>query len=309
MYISLITGFLGAGKTTFIHKFVPYLKKSGYKVGIIENDFGAVNVDRMFLNDLEDDKCVVEQVLAANILDYKRRFKTKLIALRLQGCDYVLVEPSGIYNIDLFFDVLEDDLLHDYYEVKNIITVIDSSFLDSLTKEMKYLIASQIDTCGSILISKIGSDFSLVSTKEKINDIIHEFNVTNSIESKTIAKEFDLLSDDDFHTLANNNYSYSSIPYVNIDLNQIFKSVFFFNLSINLEKFKNTIGEIFLNQNLGIILRIKGYIKVFDKYIEINATKNNVYINESSIGQEALIFIGQNLNKDKIEEVLKSLYL
>ena len=47
--IDLITGFLGAGKTTFIKKYASYLMKQGRKIGILENDFGAVNVDMLLL--------------------------------------------------------------------------------------------------------------------------------------------------------------------------------------------------------------------------------------------------------------------
>ncbi len=50
--IDLITGFLGSGKTTFIRKYVKYLVDKGYNVGILENDYGAVNVDMMLLQDL-----------------------------------------------------------------------------------------------------------------------------------------------------------------------------------------------------------------------------------------------------------------
>ena len=48
--VDLITGFLGSGKTTFIKKYAQYLIDQGYRIGIIENDFGAVNVDMMLLN-------------------------------------------------------------------------------------------------------------------------------------------------------------------------------------------------------------------------------------------------------------------
>ena len=47
--IDLITGFLGSGKTTFIKKYADYLIRQGEKIGILENDFGAVNVDLMLL--------------------------------------------------------------------------------------------------------------------------------------------------------------------------------------------------------------------------------------------------------------------
>ena len=49
--IDLITGFLGAGKTTFIRNYAEYLMRKGENIGILENDFGAVNVDMMLLQD------------------------------------------------------------------------------------------------------------------------------------------------------------------------------------------------------------------------------------------------------------------
>ena len=51
--IDLITGILGAGKTTFIRKYAANLLTQGKKIAILENDFGAVNVDRMMLQDLQ----------------------------------------------------------------------------------------------------------------------------------------------------------------------------------------------------------------------------------------------------------------
>ena len=51
--IDLITGFLGAGKTTLIRRYARWLMDQGQKIGILENDYGAVNVDRMLLQDLK----------------------------------------------------------------------------------------------------------------------------------------------------------------------------------------------------------------------------------------------------------------
>ena len=63
--IDLITGFLGSGKTTFIRQYAQWLIRQGYHIGILENDFGAVNVDMMLLQDLEGDSCELEMVPAA----------------------------------------------------------------------------------------------------------------------------------------------------------------------------------------------------------------------------------------------------
>ena len=47
--VDLITGFLGSGKTTFLRRYVQYLVAQGHSVCILENDFGAVNVDAMLV--------------------------------------------------------------------------------------------------------------------------------------------------------------------------------------------------------------------------------------------------------------------
>lgn len=93
--VDLITGFLGAGKTTFLHYYVNYLKRQNLSVCILENDYGAINVDMMLLRDLEDDKCSIEMVSGSgDACCHQRRFKTKLIAMGMQKYDRVIIEPS-----------------------------------------------------------------------------------------------------------------------------------------------------------------------------------------------------------------------
>ena len=110
--IDLITGFLGSGKTTFIKKYAEYLISQGLNIGILENDYGAVNVDMMLLQELEGEKCELEMIAGGCDKEtHRRRFRTKLIAMGMCGYDRILVEPSGIYDVDEFFDVLRDEPL------------------------------------------------------------------------------------------------------------------------------------------------------------------------------------------------------
>ena len=84
--IDLITGFLGSGKTTFIKKYATYLLQQGMNIGILENDFGAVNVDAMLLQDILGDHCTLEMVAGGCDADcHRRRVKTKLIAMGMCG--------------------------------------------------------------------------------------------------------------------------------------------------------------------------------------------------------------------------------
>jgi len=123
--IDLITGFLGSGKTTFIKKYASYLLKKGMNIGILENDFGAVNVDMMLLKELERENCELEMIAGGCDREtHRRRFKTKLIAMGMCGYDRVIVEPSGIFDVDEFFDALYEEPLDRWYEIGNVITIV-----------------------------------------------------------------------------------------------------------------------------------------------------------------------------------------
>ena len=125
--IDLITGFLGSGKTTFLKQYAQYLLRQGQNIGILENDFGAVNVDMMLLQDLEGEKCELEMISGGcDAETHRRRFRTKLIAMGMSGYDRVLVEPSGIYDVDEFFDVLRDEPLDQWYEIGSVIAIVDA---------------------------------------------------------------------------------------------------------------------------------------------------------------------------------------
>lgn len=60
--IDLITGILGSGKTTFLRRYAKYLLAQGQRIAILENDFGAVNVDMLMLQDLKCENCRLEMV-------------------------------------------------------------------------------------------------------------------------------------------------------------------------------------------------------------------------------------------------------
>ena len=129
--------------------------KQGKKIGILENDFGAINVDMLLLQDLEGDNCTLEMIAGGCDADcHRRRFKTKLIAMAMEGYDRVIVEPSGIYDVDEFFDTLYEEPLDRFYEPGNVIALVDAGLEEDLSKEAKYLLASEVADAGCVLFSK-----------------------------------------------------------------------------------------------------------------------------------------------------------
>ena len=156
--IDLITGFLGSGKTTFLKKYAKRLMEQGQNIGILENDFGAVNVDMMLLQELEGEQCELEMISGGcDPETHRRRFRTKLIAMGMCGYDRVLVEPSGIYDIDEFFDVLRDEPLDRWYEIGNVIAVVNAGLEETLSDQAEFLLASEVADAGYYSEQKSGS--------------------------------------------------------------------------------------------------------------------------------------------------------
>ena len=231
--IDLITGFLGSGKTTFIKKYATYLLQQGMNIGILENDFGAVNVDAMLLQDILGDHCTLEMVAGGCDADcHRRRFKTKLIAMGMCGYDRVLVEPSGIFDMDEFFDALHESPLDRWYEIGNVITIVDADLEQTLSESSRYLLASQVAQAGALLYSHVQevSSEKLISTKNYVDqsfEILHtEKKPTPSI---TIEKNWDDLTDADFKAILSSGYHSADYAKLWFDDKKTYDSLYFMN--------------------------------------------------------------------------------
>ena len=154
--VDLITGFLGAGKTTFLRRYVRYLVQQGHKVCILENVFGAVNVDAMRVQEVLGPGCDVETISGGCDCDtHQRRMRTKLISMAMRGFDRVVIEPSGIFDVDEFYDILRDEPLDRWYTLGNVIAIVDARLEEALSPQADYLLASEAASAGMVVLSRV----------------------------------------------------------------------------------------------------------------------------------------------------------
>lgn len=307
--IDLITGFLGSGKTTFLKMYANYLLSQGLRIGILENDYGAVNVDMMLLSELEGDNCELEMVSGGCCQDcHQRRFKTKLIALGMDGYDRVIVEPSGIFDVDEFFDVLSEEPLNRMYEIGNVIAVVDSRLSDNLSGESDYYLASQIANAGCILLSRS----QLVSSSDIDKTIAHlqkactASKLDKNIEAIINSKNWFEYTKNDFNNILNSGYQLSSYTKYISKQDAPYSSVYFLELDFTQKSIESKVNLLMNSSEFGNVFRVKGFFTEDDVWYEINATKNDFDISKIPLGQEVIIVIGENLNTDKIEEAMRN---
>ena len=208
--VDLITGFLGSGKTTFIKKYAAWLMSQGQNIGILENDFGAVNVDMMLLHDLEGENCELEMVSGGCDADcHRRRFKTKLIAMGMCGYDRVLIEPSGIFDVDEFFDALYEEPLDKWYQIGNVITILDARLEEKLPPQAEYILASEAADAGCIVLSKSqeASGEEISGTVKHLNRALESVKCKRRFtENEILNKDWETFTDEDFQRIFNSGY-------------------------------------------------------------------------------------------------------
>lgn len=306
--IDLITGILGSGKTTFLLRYGRYLLEKGERIAILVNDFGAVNIDTLLLSELKCDRCEIETICGCGDPNaYRRRYRTKLIALGMQHFDRVLIEPSGIFDMDEFFDALYESPLDRWFEIGSVLTIIDAEMEDQLTDQMEFLLGSEAASAGKLVLSKLVPEAdrkSLVSgILEHINRALAYIQCDRRFtEQDLFVKEWDLLTEEDFAMLETAGYRGSS--YVKLFSPQTIRSSvhYFMHLQFPDPLLAQTVRGAMDDPACGNIYRIKGSLPADDgTWRKINITKEKTEISPVPNGQAVLIVIGDELNREEID--------
>ena len=304
--IDLITGFLGAGKTTFIRKYAKYLMDKGLSIGILENDYGAVNVDMMLLQDMSGDNCELEMVAGGCDYDcHRRRFKTKLISMGMCGYDRVIVEPSGIYDVDEFFDVLHEEPLDNWYEIGNVITIVDSKLDNDMSVHSDYMLACQLADAGSVILSrtKEADKSDIDNTIVHLNNALKNVRCSRVLDKEIICKDWDTFTEKDYEKILNSGYVMENYTKLFSQDDEGFQSVYYMNKKFTKDELQKIIKEVMDDKKCGNIFRVKGFMKISDNsWIQLNATHNEIRIEPIDKGQEVIIIIGEELDKQRLDK-------
>ncbi|MCQ2532310.1 MAG: GTP-binding protein [Saccharofermentans sp.] len=300
--VDLITGFLGSGKTTFIKKYASHFISQGQRVGILENDYGAVNVDMMLLKELRGDNCELEMVAGACDSDcHARRFKTKLISMAMSGYDRVIIEPSGIFDVDEFFDVIRDEPLDKWYEIGNVIAIVDARLSANISDTASYYLASQVANAGAIVLSRtqLVSPAQIVSVKKQVIKACENVKLRRDISNIFIDTPWD---ESDFACFAKVSFRESSYVKLMTREETNFETLYFLDTPMDSSRVDAIMSSIF-SGSYGDVMRVKGFYLEGDTWKQVNAIPGQCEIENIEDGQKVMIVIGENLNKERINKL------
>ena len=151
--IDIVSGFLGAGKTTLIKKMLAEAYK-GEKLVLIENEFGEISIDGGFLKDagVQISEMSSGCICCSLVGDFGRA----LVDVQKQFApDRILIEPSGVGKLsDVILAV--ENTVKDVPEMKlsSFVTVADASKVKVYMKNFGEFYNNQIETAGTIILSR-----------------------------------------------------------------------------------------------------------------------------------------------------------
>lgn len=150
--IDIISGFLGAGKTTFIKKL---LKEAiaGEKVVLIENEFGEIGIDGGFLKDsgIEIREMNSGCICCSLVGDFGRSLSEVLSKYQP---DRVIIEPSGVGKLSDVMKAVCDVAGEIPVELNGSVTVVDAMKCKMYMKNFGEFFNNQIESAGTIVLSR-----------------------------------------------------------------------------------------------------------------------------------------------------------
>lgn len=173
--ITVVTGFLGSGKTTLINRILA--EESGIKIGVIVNEFGAVGVDGELLGASDSGIQIRELANGCVCCVVKNEFRAALKELLNKNLDHIIVETSGAADPSEIIKILWGDVeISKFYELTSVICVLDLKYgKDTLDKESISLIQA---ACADVLwFSK--SD-QVVEPRKNIEELLNGVSKVSS---------------------------------------------------------------------------------------------------------------------------------
>ena len=182
--IDIVSGFLGAGKTTLIKKL---LKEAlaGSQVVLIENEFGEIGIDGGFLKDsgIEIKEMNSGCICCSLVGDFGTSLKEVLTTYHPER---ILIEPSGVGKLSDVMKAVQNAGLGTDVELNSAVAVVDASKCKMYIKNFGEFFINQIEHAGTVILSRTD-----VASPEKVKqavELIREHNPKATIITTPLAQ-------------------------------------------------------------------------------------------------------------------------
>jgi G3E family GTPase len=153
--VTLLIGFLGAGKTTLLNRILN--GDHGLRVGVLVNDFGAINIDAELIEGVEENMisltngCICCEIRDDLVLSLEQ------LLIREEQVDYVILEASGVSDPEGIVMTFLDRKFTGLLRLDSITCIVDAEaiFTDGDNTELSFLKIRQIGYSDLVILNKV----------------------------------------------------------------------------------------------------------------------------------------------------------
>jgi len=307
---TILTGFLGAGKTTLLNFILR--QQHGYKFGIIVNEVGAIGIDGQLVENQTEE---IVQMNNGCVCCTVRKDLVKGIQqlLKRGGFDYLLVETTGIADpgpiAQTFLNIPQ---LQQLVRLDSIITVVDAEQIHKQMAETETA-REQIAMADFVLLNKtdLVTEERLASLENEIRELNPHTGIFRTNRSQVNLKELlDMNAFDVDHKLGVDPDFLNEIK-EGRHHDDISSHSFQFDQPFEVDKLETFIQRLSDEEK---VFRSKGIIWIAQnpRRAVFHGVNNRFTIfwdrlwNKGETRKSQLVFIGKGLNKQKIEDQLRS---
>ena len=294
MKILLVSGFLGAGKTTFIKEMA---KNINLEFVVLENEYADIGIDRDFLD--EKNLNVWEMSEGCICCSMKGDFKSSIKKIYSEiNPEYLVIEPTGVGMLSSIIENIREINNNDI-EILSPLTLIDITSFNEYLETFNNFFIDNLKNTGKVILTKLENynPFDIENIKNEISKINNNLVIITD-DYRTFPKEW-----------------FGEILNKNID-NKIIDKNFSLKTHINLRTFSKeninlkTMDELGLllnrlvNGDFGKIYRAKGIVKVDGYWGKFNLVYKNFEMEPITDAKGTkIVIIGNNLDIDNLKDI------
>lgn len=269
--VTIVSGFLGAGKTTFIQELIESLPKNK-KVIVIENDFGAVNFDAQYLT--KYGICIKSLLAGCICCSLFNDYKSTLKQLAMDNeFGTIIIEPSGVSKLSDIVTVVEELEAHNLLCLKDVITIVDASKAAVYAANFGEFYIDQLLGAQTILYSHAEYTEQLEQCKAW---------VAEELLSKKSSTQTEL------HTS-----------------HELFKSISLYSMKAHSHWQKEQWQAAFdrILAEVSGIIRIKGVVPTDSGYVMVQYAGNTLTLSPVSMAGTVITIIGSHIDEDRLKKL------
>ena len=294
MKILLVSGFLGAGKTTFIKEMA---KNINLEFVVLENEYADIGVDGDFLD--EKNLNVWEMSEGCICCSMKGDFKSSIKKIYSEiKPEYLIIEPTVVGMLSSIVENIREIDNNDI-EILNPLTLIDVTSFNEYLETFNNFFIDNLKNTGKVILTKLENynPFDIENIKDEILKINSDLEIVTD-DYRTFPKEW-----------------FGEILNKNID-NKIIDKNFSLKTHINLRTFSKenvnlkTMDELGLllnrlvNGDFGKIYRAKGIVKIDGYWGKFNLVYKNFEMEPITDAKGTkIVIIGNNLDIENLKKV------